>query len=536
MMPGSVGASSIETDGPAALSLRDRADALRYEDSFSDFIAAFWRSVEPMAFKSGWHIDAICEHLEAVADWQINRLLINMPPRHMKSLGANAFFPAWIWAQNPNPEDDPKYSFAIRRNSWRGPGVKFMHLSYEAQLATRDGVKCRRVITSPWYQRLWGDRFRMQPDQNQKTRFDNLSGGHRLSTSEGGVITGEGADIIIFDDPHNVRAVGGASNVAREKTLRFWDESMPSRLNDQDHGAFVVIMQRVHERDLTGHILQNELGWTHLCLPAVYEKNHPFPIRTSVVRKSFGMVWSDPREEGEALWPEKFPLAALQRMTNDPSMSSHMAAGQLQQRPTAREGGLIKRIWFDNPVKLVPDVNRLEFVRAWDFAATEGATNDPDWTVGVLMGRDTETRIIYVFDVIRARLSPADRETKMFATAVLDRASYGDRLKIRIPQDPGGSGKFEAHHNVSLLQGYSVTVEREDSGSGIDRTAKERRADPFAAQCEHGMVKLIEAKWNDTFVEELCAFPNGAHDDQVDAASAAFRALIRRRSVYAVGA
>ena len=129
---------------------------------------------------------------------------------------------------------------------------------------------------------------------------------------------------------------------------------MPSRLNDQEQGAFIVIMQRVHECDLTGHILQTELGWTHLCLPPVYEAKHPFPIRTSVVRKSTGTVWSDPRKEGEALWPEKFSLNALQRMAKN-ELGSHMASGQLQQRPTAREGGLFKLDWFNNPVKRVPE-------------------------------------------------------------------------------------------------------------------------------------------------------------------------------------
>ena len=364
-----------------------------------------------MAFTGNWHIEAICEHLEAVADWQINRLLINMPPRHMKSLGANVFFPAWIWAQNPNPEDDPRYPFAIRRNSWRGPGVKFMHLSYEGKLATRDGVKCRQVITSPQYRRLWGLRFQMRPDQNQKTRFDNLAGGHRISTSEGGVITGEGGDIIVFDDPHNVRAIGGASNVAREKTLRFWEESMPSRLNDQAHGAFIIIMQRVHERDLSGHVLKSELGWTHLCLPAIYESRHPHPIRTSVIRKAAGQIWSDPRKEGEALWPQKFPVAALQRMAKNELMSSHMAAGQLQQRPTAREGGLFKRAWFDNPVKLVP-WERLNLVRAWDLASASDPSIDPDYTVGLLMGRDRDTKMLYVIDVIRGQVQPGRARAK----------------------------------------------------------------------------------------------------------------------------
>jgi hypothetical protein len=234
----------------------------------------------------------------------------------------------------------------------------------------------------------------LQPDQNQKTRFDNLAGGNRISTSEGGVITGEGGDILIFDDPHNVRAIGGASDVAREKTLRFWDESMPSRLNDQQHGMFIGIMQRVHERDLSGHILTTEMDWTHLCLPAVYESKHPHPIRTSVIRKSTGELWTDPRKEGETLWPDRFSLEALQRVAKDKELSTHMAAGQLQQRPTAREGGLFKRQWFANPVKFAPE--GLQLVRAWDFASSVQLTNDSDWTVGLLMGLHPLTDLIYI--------------------------------------------------------------------------------------------------------------------------------------------
>jgi predicted phage terminase large subunit-like protein len=355
----------------------------------------------------------------------------------------------------------------------------------------------------------------LQPDQNQKTRFDNIAGGSRISTSEGGVITGEGGDIIIFDDPHNVRAIGGASDVAREKTLRFWDESMPSRLNDQQHGVFIVIMQRVHERDLSGHILSTEMDWTHLCLPAVYEPKHPYPIRTSVIRKSTGKVWGDPRQEGEALWPERFSREVLQRMAKDAGLSSHMAAGQYQQRPTAREGGLFKRQWFANPVKFAPE--GLKLVRAWDFASSVQVTNDPDWTVGLLMGEHVPTGMIYITDVIRERLSPGQREQRVKSTAMFD----GDEVRIRIPQDPGGAGKFEAYHFAGLLRGYAVSIEPEQG-------SKERRADAFASQCEQGMVKLAEGPWNRMFIEELCAFPNGAHDDQVDAASAAFRGLMRR--------
>ena len=503
--------------------VRDQCDALRYDHSLVDFIGAFWRYVEPAEFQKNWHIDAICEHLEAAADQQIDRLLINMPPRHMKSLCANVFYPAWLWAQDPNPDKDPKYTFQIRRNSWRGPGVKLMHLSYDGQLATRDGVKCRQIIASEPYQRLWGKRFTLRPDQNQKTRFENSSGGCRISTSEGGLITGEGGDIIIFDDPHNVRDIGGASDVARENTLRFWDESLPSRLNDQDSGVFIVIMQRVHERDLSGHIMAREQGWTHLCLPAEYEAKHPFPICTSVIHKSTGKIWADPRKDGEPLWPERFSSDALYRMAKDETMSSHMAAGQLQQRPSARDGGMFKRAWFANPAKFV-DLEQLQLVRAWDLAWTADAKSDPDFSVGVLMGIDYRTRALYVIDVIRERLSPANLERRIVSASIVD----GEQCTIRIPKDPGAGG-FYARYLASKLQGRSINIEPEQK-------SKEARAAPFASQCEIGMVKLLEGPWNQGFIDELCAFPNGAHDDQVDAATAAFRALVSRGPVHAVAA
>jgi len=212
------------------------------------------------------------------------------------------------------------------------------------------------------------------------------------------------------------------------------------------------------------------------------------------------------------LWPQKFPTEALQRIAKDKGLSSHMAAGQLQQRPTAREGGLFKYEWFSNPVKFAPE--GLRKVRAWDIAATQ---DGGDYTVGALVGIDERTQLIYVMDVVRGRWSPADVENKIKSTALWD----GDETAIQIPQDPGSAGKFQASYLVGQLRGYSVSTEPETGD-------KVHRANPFAAQCEHGFVKLVEAPWNRAFIDELCAFPNGAHDDQVDAASAAFRAFGQR--------
>lgn len=406
------------------------------------------------------------------------------------------------------------------RTSWLGAGTKFTYLSYQQELTTRDSISCRRLIDSPWYQDLFGDRFRFSHDENRTTKFTNSRGGHRLSLSIQGKITGEGADVFVIDDPHNVKDM--ESRVLRESTLRVWDEALPTRLNDPNWSPFVIIMQRTHERDLCGHILAKELGWTHLCLPAEYEPDHPFQMKTSVKRRD-GRVWSDPRQPGEPLWKSRFTPTVLKEWKG--RMSSYAVAGQLQQRPAPREGGLFKLSWFaDRYVEAVPA--NAERVRAWDLAGTEGGSSDPDWTVGVKMAKSRDG-LYYVEDVIRLRGSPHEVKQMIRATAELDEARHG-RCHIRIPQDPGQAGKAQAIDIVKSLAGFVVNA-RPVSGD------KEVRARPFASQCEAGNVRLLKSVgdkgWNLDFIDELCVFPNGRHDDQVDAVADAFIELTQMKKV-----
>jgi predicted phage terminase large subunit-like protein len=463
-------------------------------------------------------------------------LIFTLPPRHMKSRAVNVFFPAWVWAQDPDPKNSG-HGYSVRPKTLLGPGVKFAHISYVQKLSNDHSMACRNLIQSRWYQRLWGERIHLEYSQIE--RFDNTMGGYRMALSFSS-ITGFGADIIVIDDAHDVNQT--ESEVIRESTLRVWDEVLPTRLNDPKTGMFIIMMQRTHERDLVGHILAKEFNGMHVCLPARFESEHPYVFLNAkpgweVKRNtdsSFGKdggpkpgeVWRDFRSEDDPLWLERFPKPVLEQWAAP--MTAHAAAGQLQQRPTAREGGLFKRDWF-HLVKAIPDRSRLELVRAWDMASTAEEKNDPDYTVGVLMARDKETKILYILDVTRGRWSPADVEHKILSTAQVD----GRDVRIQLAKDPGQAGKFQAHYYAGKLQGYTVKIEPE---AGSKRGDNPTRVDPFAAQCEHGFVRLVENTWNQAFIEELCAFPNGAHDDQVDAASAAFRALVRRVTWSFVGA
>src|ERR1700688_880306 len=286
--------------------LRDEIDREMAMRSLGEFVRQAWPIAEPSTpFVPGFHINAIIEHLEAVTRGEIRNLLINVPPRHMKSLLVSVFWPAWEWI--------------------RWPERRWLYSSYGAQLSIRDSVKCRRLIESPWYQHRWRDRFALTTDQNTKGRFDNDRSGYRLSTSVGGAATGEGGDRIVCDDPHNVQEA--ESDSVRKGTNDWFDVVMSTRVNDPKTAAKVVVMQRCHQQDLSGHLLEQG-GWEHLCLPAEYESS----------RRTTSIGWSDPRSTaGELLWPERFGPEEIESLKH--SMGSYATAGQLQQRPSPAEGG-----------------------------------------------------------------------------------------------------------------------------------------------------------------------------------------------------
>ena len=335
-------------------------------------------------------------------------------------------------------------------------------------------------------------------DQNAKEKYENNLGGVRLATSVGGSNTGEGGGIIVVDDAHDVNEV--ESVIKRQSVLDWWDLVMGTRLNDPKSSAFIIVMQRSHMSDLAGHVLEEkDENWTHVCLPARYEG------KSMVVSN---LDFEDPRLEiDEPLWPERFGDAELKLLES--KLGPYGKAGQLQQRPAPRGGGLLK-VEFIKFVKDCHPKTIVKTVRYWDKAGTEGGGM---MTAGVKMALLTDGSYI-ILDVISGRWSVGKRELKIRATAELD----GEDVKIWTEQEPGSGGKESAEATVRNLAGFTI-------GSDKVTKSKEARAEPLAAQMEIGNVKCIIADWTKEFVQELEMFPVGHFRDKTDAATGAFNKL-----------
>lgn len=442
----------------------------------ADFVRLGWPVIEPATpYVHGRHIDVMCEHLEAVANGEIRRLIINVPPGTSKSTIVGVFFPMWIWGPR------------------KSPSSRFVGISHEQSLGIRDNLKCRRLVSNEWYQRLWPE-VRLTKDQNEKLNFENGATGFRLVATPSN-ITGKRGDVVIIDDPISVENAN--SETERERVNSWFQESLPSRMNDPERSAIVLVMQRVHERDPTGLILSKNWGWDHLMLPMRYEPE----------RRSRGEWRTRP---GELLFPDRFPEHVVEEL--EATLGTYAAAGQLQQRPTPREGGLFKRSWFADKFRdQVPKGAR--WCRAWDLAGTVKKTgNNPDWTAGLRMARVGSD--YFIDHVTRFQDSPGVVMGNIKSIAATDPTA----TVIRLPQDPGQAGKSQAENMVKQLAGYLVKV---SPVSGD----KETRARPCAIQAEAGNVYIIKGDWNEKFMDEICTFPMAAHDDQVDAMSDAFNEL-----------
>ena len=484
---GFLAASSLGTVAATAPGFElEQVEIAVCEESLRDYAKNAWRIVEPRPFIPSWHIDAVCDHLEAVTTGQIRNLIVNIPPRHTKSLLVSVLWPTWEWGPKNRPD------------------TRWLCMSYAAGLSLRDALKSRKLIQSRWYQQKWGYRFRLSDDQNAKSRYNTDHNGFRVSSSVGGLGTGEGGERIVIDDPINLN--DAESEAARKNVVDWWDLAMPTRLNDPKSSATVIIMQRSHHGDLVGHI-KDRTGdlFEWLVLPAEFE---------SKSRCVTSIGWKDPRvKECQLLCPERFDDESIKELKR--KLGSYAYSAQFQQRPSPVEGGIIKRSWCKY-YKAVTNPDGFDAVlQSWDMAFK--ALNTSSYVVGLVWG--VKGANFYLLDRVREHLTFTET-----ITAVKNLTEKWPESRFKFIEEKAN--------------GAAVIDTLKSSVSGLipcnPKDSKEGRAFAVSPDFEAGNIWLPHphlAPWVESYLEQLAQFPKGAYSDDMDATSQAILEMRKRVNV-----
>src|SRR5215469_10848675 len=460
------------------------------ELSLKAFVQEAWSILEPVStLQWNWHLDLICDYLTLVRDnkfktkcgQHLEGLIFNVPPRTMKSLLITVFFPIWLWTTDP--------------------ARRFMFVSYSEKLSTQHSVFRRSVIESDWYQQRWGRIFSFSKDQNLKSHYENSKRGTMFSTGMQATATGLGGDVLIFDDPLNPEQA--VSQLEREAVNLRFDTTFRSRINNPETGVKIIIMQRLHELDLTGHVLGREKSrWLHLRLPAIAEKDEVWKYPASRRTKK--------QKAGELLWPQRLPQSFLE--SQRVGMGSWAFNGQYQQRPAPLDGGIIKRQWV-RFYRQLPE--KFDFiVQSWDCTFSGGADND------------------FVAGQVWAR---SGGKYYLLPYRTYDRLDFGPTIAAI----KACHAKFPCAHAILIedkANGPAIISELQKEIGGViavnPEGGKLARAQAMAPLWESGSIELpdpqvFDAPWMEDYLHNICAFPKAAHDDDVDATS---QALIYMRT------
>ncbi len=438
-------------------------DAVLRQD-LASFVAKAFGALNPgTRFLPGWPVELLGAYLTACADGEITRLIVNLPPRSLKSTIVSVAWPAWLLG--------------------RDPSCRIMAASYSERLAVKHALDSRHVLAQPWYRRLFPD-VMLAKDQNEKHKIQTTARGHRIATSVGGTVTGEGGNVLIVDDP--LSAAQAMSRTRREAAVAWFDQSFANRLDDKKRGVIVVVMQRLHAADLTAHLLAKG-GWTHLALPA--EATEPTIVRHGPIAIR--------REIAEMLWPEREGRVELDRARNE--LGSRAYAAQYQQDPAPEDGGLVRLAWFRRFAR--PPAEPRRVVLSWDTAAKGRAHNDPS-----VCGVWAETAEgWHLLTVIRRRM-----DYPTLKRAVLDLAAQWRPTAVLIEDQASGQALIQDLRAATRLPVIAI---RPDA----DKVTRLARVSPLI---EAGRVSLpVDAPWLAEYEAELTAFPDAAHDDQVDMTS-----------------
>ena len=486
------------------------------EMSLAAFVKAAWHTIEPNEYIPNWHLDFICAHLEAIADGAknddgtyYNRLLVNVPPGTSKSLLVSVFFPAFLWGPKGQP--------------WK----RIVAASHSLDLAIRDSMRTRRLVQSEWYQEHWPE-VQLQGDQNAKAKFETKQGGFRQACAFTG-ITGHRGDILVIDDPLSVDDAN--SDAKREGVVTLYREAITSRLNNPDESAIITIMQRLHERDVSGVILENEMGYDHIMLPMRFD-----PSRACVTR----LGYADPREiDGELLFPDRFPEHVVDR--DEAAMGPYATAGQYAQSPEPRGGGIVKDAWWrlwDRPE--YPPIEYI--VAALDTAYTTKAENDPSaltiWGVFSASGEQESTRMVDRYGKTIESASASQSEALGATAKVMLMYAWQDRLEI-------GDLVVKVEEICARMKVDTLLIENKAAGHSVaqelrrvfnsakfgvqmyDPKTLDKVARLYSIQhiFSEGMVYAPDKDWAEMVIRQTSSFPRGAHDDLVDTVSMGLKHL-----------
>jgi predicted phage terminase large subunit-like protein len=414
---------------------------------------------------TNWHLEVIAAKLTAVREGKIRRLIINLPPRHLKSLMASIAFPAWCLGHDPS--------------------AQILCCSYGQDLADKLARDCRSIMMSQWYRQIF--RTRLAAHRQAVQEFLTTRQGYRLATSNGGVLTGRGADIILIDDP--LKPEEALSDAQRQATNEWYDHTLYSRQNDKRYGAIVVIMQRLHEDDLVGHVLGQE-EWEVVRFPAIAEADEVHKIETIWGPRSFT------RRQGDALHPEREPLDTLDRIRR--TLGEYNFAGQYQQTPAPLGGGMVKAEWFKRYRSNERPESFERIIQSWDTA--NKATELSDFSVCTTWG--VRGKNLFLLNVLRKRL-----EYPALKRAVREQQSQFDADVVLIEDKASGTQLIQE----LIADGFHRVKRYKPECDKIMRLHAQ------TATIENGFVHLPEsASWLAEYLHEMTVFPKGKHDDQVD--------------------
>ncbi len=450
------------------------------KDSLYHFTRYVWNVIEPETpFQDGWHIKVLCEHAEALARFDIQKLNVNMPPRHMKSIIWCVMLPAWVWGKRPN--------------------LSFIYGSHSLALATRDSIKTRMILYSEEYKEVFEPDWAFTDDQDQKTIFKNTKGGVRKSVGVGSAVTGEGGDFLIVDDPIN--ALEAHSEIARDEAIRWFDTVLSTRINNPRRYAKAVIMQRLHEKDLSGHLIKKDSTFQHLILPARFNPEAENKSKTV-------LNFKDPRtKKGDLLWPNRWDDKAI---TDLETSLGDDANAQLDQEPRASGGGFFpKEYWkfYEAPPSEI--LSTTLFI---DAAQKPGVSND--YSVFALWARTRNG--YYLLDIMREKT-----DGPMLEELTIQMANKWCPDEIVVEDKSAGSSLIQyllAYTSLPVLPFNPGRLSKEVRAAAAKPTVK-------AGKCFLPLRKIMgtedgkEVNLIEVFVKEHEKFLKTAHDDIVDTTS-----------------